>query len=70
MDAVRVLMSFVVRLVPRELEAGRLVGVVVAVGSGLERPVSSVDELVRCFREHLAGGEGASGPVALDDPGR
>ena len=67
MEAVRVLMSFVVRLVPRELEAGRLVGVVVAVGSGLERPVSSADELVRCFREHLAGGDSASGPVGPDD---
>jgi len=64
------LMSFVVRLVPRELEAGRLVGVVVAVGSGLERPVTSVDELVRCFREHLAGGESASEQVEWDDLGR
>jgi hypothetical protein len=63
-------MSFVVRLVPSELEAGRLVGVVVAVDSGRERPVTSADELVRCFREHLAGGEAASGSVAWDDPGR
>jgi len=65
-----VLMSFVVRLVPSELEAGRLVGVVVAVESGVQRPVTSADELVRCLREHLAGGEGGSGSVTWDDPGR
>ena len=49
------LVSFVLRLVPDELAEGRLVGQVVAIGSGNEQPVTSADDLVEFCRENLVG---------------
>ena len=57
-----VLVSFVLRLVPDELAQGRLVGQIVAVGSGTEKPVKSADDLVEFCREHLFGRIGAIPP--------
>ena len=50
-----VLVSFVLRLVPDELAQGRLVGQIVAVGSGTEKPVKSADDLVEFCQEHVLG---------------
>ena len=52
---VDVLVSFVLRLVPDELAHGRLVGQVVAAGSGAETPVKSADDLTVFCREHVFG---------------
>jgi hypothetical protein len=61
------LASFVLRLVPDELAEGRLVGQVVAIGSGNEQPVTSADDLVEFCRENLAGRTDPT-PSDLEDP--
>lgn len=55
-----VLVSFVLRLVPRELHAGRLVGVVVSVQDGSEESIGSADELLAFARDHLSGDDRAA----------
>jgi hypothetical protein len=59
---VKVLVSFVLRLVPDELAHGRLVGQVVAAGSGAGTPVKSADDLTEFCREHVFGRTEATPP--------
>jgi hypothetical protein len=61
------LASFVLRLVPDELVLGRLVGQVVAIGSGNQQPVTSADDLVEFCRENLFGHTDPT-PAGLGDP--
>jgi hypothetical protein len=61
------LTSFVLRLVPDELAKGRLVGQVVAVGSGAEKAVKSADDLVEFCRTYLFG-QTESAPSGQGDP--
>lgn len=49
-----VLVSFMIRLVPSELERGQLVGQVVDIDSGVDAPIRNADELVEFCRLHRA----------------